>query len=198
MLDFPPSFGRGARWRLQALACAWLLALSLGAAAQTGARGGHVATEDRVKAAYLFKFRHYVEWPAQARARGEPGYVIAVAGADDVAEELAKVAAAPNPNNEIVTVKKWRAGDALDGVHVLFIGNDEWDRHAQLLAQARSRAILVVSETEGALAQGSIINFLLADERVRFEISLESAEKSGLKLNSRLLALATSVAKGRP
>ena len=64
-----------------------------------------------------------------------------------------------------------------------------------MVAQARSQATLVVSESDSALAGGSIINFRLVDERIRFEISLEAAERSNLKLSSQLLTLALSVSR---
>jgi hypothetical protein len=64
-----------------------------------------------------------------------------------------------------------------------------------MVAQAREQSALVVSESDSALAGGSVINFRLADERIRFEISLDAAEKSNLKLSSQLLSLALSVSR---
>jgi hypothetical protein len=57
-------------------------------------------------------------------------------------------------------------------------------------------AVLTVTDSEGALAQGSMINFVLDDRRVRFDIALDTAERSGLKLSSRLLAVARDVRTG--
>lgn len=158
---------------------------------------GAVSTEERLKAAYLFKFRHYVEWPAQARPAAGTDYVIGVVGADEIADELIKIAAVREAGTDAVTVRRLRAGDTLEGVHVLFVGRAELGRHPALLAQAQARSILVVSDVQGALARGSMVNFLLRDERIRFEISTDAAEKSGLKLSARLLALAVAVVRER-
>ncbi len=151
-------------------------------------------SDDAVKAAYLLKLRHYVEWPAKA-APAEARTVIGIVGADEVSDYLLKMPAMRDPAKSGVTVKRLRPGDQLPGVHILFIGDAVWSRVAPMVAQAHEQSILVVSESNGALAGGSVINFRLVDERIRFDISLESAEKSQLKLNSQLLSLALSVAR---
>ncbi len=81
---------------------------------------------------------------------------------------------------------------------MLLIGKSECARLSPLLAQLQSHAILTVTEVDGALSQGSVINFTLVDRRVRFEISLEAAEKHNLKLSSRLLAVAQQVFTSMP
>jgi hypothetical protein len=63
---------------------------------------------------------------------------------------------------------------------------------------AGARAVLVVTESERGLPPGSVINFRLADERIRFDISLVAAERAGLKISSQLLALAATVIKEKP
>lgn len=151
--------------------------------------------EQRVKAAFLYQFASYVEWPPGVFAQPTTPITIAVMGADMVAAELGQVVAGRTVGGRAVTVKRVRPGESLAGVHILFVGRAESARLGQL---GQPRAILTVTETDGALNQGSIINFVLVDRRVRFEIALDSAEKSGLKLSSRLLAVAQQVQKGTP
>lgn len=165
--------------------------------AQSSAAGNDAAAiEDRVKAASLYKFLNYVEWPSASFAKSDSPYVIGVVNADDIADELSKFAAGRILNSRSVAVKRLRTGDPLNGIHVLFIGDNEKARQPQWLKQTQLQPVLTVTETEGALAQGSMINFRIVDDRVRFEVALEPAEKSGLKLNSRMLAVAISVSKG--
>jgi len=154
--------------------------------------------EQRVKAAYLYKFAGYVEWPATSFARPDTPVTIAVVGAEPLATELAQAVTGRTVNDRAVTVKRLKAGESLAGIHVLFIGKSESARLNQLAQAAQSRSILTVTDSEGALAQGSVINFIVADRRVRFEIALDAAEKSGLKLSSRLLAVAQQVRTGMP
>lgn len=152
--------------------------------------------ESRVKAAFIYKFVDYVEWPETAFVQPGTPVMIAVIGADAVADELARVAEGRKVNERAVIVKRLRAGEPLTGVHILFVGGGAVAQLAPLLQAARPLSILTVTEAEGVLAQGSVINFIVVDRRVRFEISRDSANKNKLRLSSRLLAVAQHVVEG--
>ena len=92
--------------------------------------------------------------------------------------------------NRPVAVKELRAGDALAGVDVLFIGGAESEQAERLLHAASRQGTLAVTEFDGGLREGSVINFRLVDEHVRFEVSLSAADKARIKLSSRLLSVA--------
>ncbi|MES2932145.1 MAG: YfiR family protein [Pseudomonadota bacterium] len=181
----------------------WTMALLLAsacasAAAEVASASATAASEDRLEAAFLYKFLNYVEWPASAFAKADAPYVIGIVDADDVADELHKIANGRNVNNRPVLVKKLAKTDTPEGVHVLFIAREAHLRQPQLFKQARQEPILVVTETDDALKQGSMINFKIVDERLRFDVALEPVEKSGLKLSSRLLTVASSTIKAPP
>jgi hypothetical protein len=179
------------------LACTALLAGAAGWPAWTARADEDAATlEDRVKAAYLYKFAGFVEWPAKSFTRPDTPVTIAVLGADPVVMELNQAVAGRTVNDRPLAVRRLRTGDSLAGVHILFVGKSESARLTQLAQATQPRSILTVTESDGALEQGSVINFVRADRRVRFEISVESAEKSGLRLSSRLLAVAQDVRTG--
>ena len=190
----------GTTWRnlvfapARALALAACLAGALAPAAAAGTSEA-LSVERSVKAAFLYKFLNYVEYP-QALTDGNAPYVVGVAGADDVAAELTRIAIGRSINNHPVQVRVLRAGDTLTGLHLLFVGAAEAARAAPLLRAAQQAGVLSVTEMPGALQAGSVINFLVVDERVRFEVSLEAAEKSNLRLSSRLLSVAYAVQKG--
>ena len=167
------------------LLLAWTLANPVSATAQP-------PSDSAVKAAYLYKLRNYVEWPV-ASTLADGRTVIGVFGADDVAGHLHNMPAMREGAKRGMNMRKVKAGDNLAGITILFVGEDAWHHAGNLIAQARQQSTLVVSESQGALAGGSVINFRVVDERVRFEISLDSAEKSKLKLSSQLLALAIRV-----
>jgi hypothetical protein len=179
-------------------ACSLLVALGGMQAARAEAEDGSEALERQVKAAFLYKFAGYVEWPEANLPRPDTPITIGVLGADTLAAELSRLVAGRTVNNRAITAKRLKPGDSLAGINVLFIGKEETARLSQLLPVTRPRAILTVTESEGALAHGSVINFTLVERRVRFEISLDSAEKSGLKLSSRLLTVAQQVYTGNP
>jgi hypothetical protein len=147
--------------------------------------------ERSVKAAFLYKFLGYVDFPGEAPAQ----YTVAVMEADDVAAELAQIAKGRTVNNRPIEVKSLHEGDALNGVQLLFIGGDT-SRPQQVLRAAAQQGVLTVTEVENGLQQGSVINFRVVEDRVRFEVSLPAAEKNNVKLSSRLLSVAYQVQKG--
>src|SRR5690606_39531991 len=83
--------------------------------------------------------------------------------------------------------------EGLEDDAVLFIGAGENYRLRELISRVEDRSMLVVTEASGALKDGSMINFQVIDDRVRFEISLLAAQRAGLELSSRLLSAAMSV-----
>jgi len=198
---FPVTGAReqGARRRRLAttLACAaWLALISGWTSGPARAAEEAEALEQRVKAAFLYKFAGYVEWPAKSFARPEAPVTIGVMGNEALAAELVQAVTGRTVSDRVVAVKRLKAGESLAGIQVLFIGRAESARLSQVAQSAQPRSILIVTESEGALAHGSMINFVVAERRVRFEIALDAAEKSGLKLSSRLLAVAQQVRTG--
>jgi len=149
-------------------------------------------SERSVKAAFLYKFAGYVQWPDDD-AKSDSPITIGVIGANDFARELAEITANRTVSSRPISVRRLTTVDSFDGLEILFIAKEERDRLPQLLSAARDKPILTVTESEGGLSSGSIINFTLDQDRVRFEVSLYAAEKSQLHLNARLLAVAQDV-----
>lgn len=154
-----------------------------------------VATPDAIKAVYLYKFRNYVEWPAADGRQGISKVTIGVIGGDDVVDRLLEMSAGRQSANGVVAVKHLRIGDSLEGINMLFIDDVYWRRAGATVTEAAAKSILVVTESPDALTGGSVINFRMVDERVRFEVSLDSAARSGIKLSSQLISLAVSVVR---
>jgi hypothetical protein len=94
-------------------------------------------------------------------------------------------------NGRPVTVRLVRAGEPLSNIHILFVGRAEIDRLNELLVQAQP--VLTVTDMAKGLPQGSVINFVVAENRVRFEVSLDAAKRSGLKIGAPLLSVAMRV-----
>jgi len=169
-----------------------LLAFALLFASSAFAQGG-APTEDAVKAAYLSKLGNYVQWPAHAGPPPNGRMVIGIVGAEDVANKLAQMTAVRDPVKGTLAVRRLRNGDPLENIHILYLGEGYVGRAGAMIEEAAARSILVVTESSDALAHGSVVNFRLLDERIRFDISLASADKAGLRLSSQLLTLAATV-----
>ena len=170
-----------------------LLCFAAGVAAAASAFAQREATEAGVKAAFLYKFANYIEWPANAFASPSAPLVIGVMGSEEIAAELERLVPGRNVNGHPVAVKRLKSGESASGVHIVFVGREQGGAAAAVHA-AREQGALTVTETERGLeATGSAINFVSGGERVAFEVSLESAEKSGVRISSRMLAVAKRV-----
>jgi hypothetical protein len=191
----PGKPGRAAELLALTLGCVLLAFFCLTA---VGAQSGsdEAILERNVKAAFLYKFLGYVDYPDSATpGTGEP-LVIGVLGADSVGEELSRITAGRSMNGRAVVVRKLRHGEAPGKVHMLFIGDDDVADVERALASVRQKPVLTVTDLGRNPRQESVINFRVVDERVRFEVSLDAAEKNNLKLSSRLLAVAYKVQRG--
>jgi hypothetical protein len=169
-----------------------LALLCLGLPAQAQIR----ATDVQVKAAFLYKFGAYVEWPPQAFPEPGTPFTIGVLGADAVAEELEQITADRTVHDRPVAVRKLKRGEPLGGLHVLFVGQAESGRLAESLAAAKAQPVLVVTESGDGVPNGSIINFVPVDNKLRFDIALAAAERMQLRISARLLAVARRVVPG--
>lgn len=148
------------------------------------------APEASVKAAFLYKFAGYVEWPPRTGGVGEP-FTIGVLDSDAVAQELEKLVPGRSIAGRPVAVRRVRHGDPVAGLQLLFAGGPTPDRDAIRAAQAQGA--LVVTESRDGLAAGSAINFVMTDDHVGFEVSIDGAERSGLRISARMLAVARRV-----
>ena len=181
------------RWLAYGLILLMLLGTGT-ARGQTGERAD--ALEQQVKAAYLYKFCGYVEWPPNAFAAPDSPIKIGILGADALADELSQTVAGRTVNGRTVSVRKLHRDDPISGVNVLFVGRANTARLAEILAAAKNQPMLTVTESDGALASGSIINFVLVDGKVRFEVAPKTALTVYLNISARLLAAAYKVAAG--
>jgi hypothetical protein len=149
--------------------------------------------ERRIKAVFLYRFPEFITWSNPA-ADGTP-FVIETVGSCAIGDELRQIAHGHTLQGRPVEVEQAKDGSAVPDAAIVFICDGSRERLKQLIRNAPPKA-LVVTESPGALLQGSVINFVLSDFRVRFEISLAAAKRRGLSLSSRLLDVAMAVTAG--
>lgn len=169
------------------------IVLFAGLAMAAGSQAQVTATPEEVKAAFIYQFAAFVEWPASAPRR--EAFIVGVAGDERIGAELRRISASREVLGRPVRVVEVASAADAANLDILFIGREFAGAPAPLIRAALARHTLVVSDIEDGLAHGSIINFDTR-ERVRFEISLDSAQKAGLRLSSRLLSVAVRVRKG--
>jgi hypothetical protein len=163
---------------------------------------GHAADDDaeriarRAKTALLYRFISYIEWPPPAHPQPGAPFIVGIVGEQALAEELESYVIGRTLYNRPIVVRQLRGAGTARDVHALFIGRSE---SAQLPVAVRAGGhALLVTDWPGALGQGSIINFVIVEDQVRFEISLEAAQQRQLNVSSRLLAVAINAPELRP
>jgi hypothetical protein len=180
---------RKAVWFLFALA-AGLLFCAI-AAAQSDQ-----PSEYEVKAAFLFNFTRFVEWPDGSFNDPHAPIVIGIIGDDPFGDSLLRIISGQKVQGRAIVIAKYRRGDDLRRCHVLFISASERQHSVQILASLRDAGVLTVSDIDGFAAAGGIMQFVMQESHVRFLVNLDAATQSKLRVSAKLLALAQVVNHG--
>lgn len=149
-------------------------------------------TEYDVKAAFLYNFARFVEWPEGAR---QDTLRIGILGKDNFGNAFDAVlgrARQPQP----VVVQRVDQVDELGPCHILFVSDSERRHVAPTIASVAGRPILTVSDLEGFAERGGIVCFVTRQSKIRFQINPAAAERAGLRLSAKLLRLAELVEEG--
>ncbi len=150
-------------------------------------------SEYQIKAAFLFNFARFVEWPERAFPGPRTPLSICILGEDPFGGELDRMVAGKNVEGHPVDVRRLRREAETAGCHVLFLGAAENDRAPGVLAALGGSPTLTVGEQSAFGDAGGTIAMSLEKSRVAFEVNLAAAGRAGLKISSRLLKLATRV-----
>ncbi len=195
-LSIDESAGQRAKrvWQVGIEAMALLVAVGVFVWEPVEAMGaGPIAKEYEVKAAFLFNFALYVEWPSEAFSTPTAPITIGILGDDMFGGELDRIIRGETVKNRPITIHRSRQIENLQQCHLLFISKSERGRLASIFARLAGKHCLTVGETDRFAHSGGIINFRLQGANVRFEINMEAAKRSGLTISSKLLRLATII-----
>ncbi len=148
--------------------------------------------EYELKAAFLYNFINFVEWPSHSFPDEGFPIGIGILGQSPLGEILPKADLRPLKGRDVV-IKKLKHGDDIRGCNILFIPSSEKDHLKEILDKTRKRNILTVSDMKGFSQMGGIITFIQMNNQIRFELNLEAAQEAGLAISSKLLNLAIIV-----
>lgn len=155
-----------------------------------------VYRETEVKAAFLFQFTRYVEYPASAFESDKAPFVMGVLGKSAIIDALREAVRGKNVEGRPIVVRQMSIGTELRRCHILFIPESQSHRLLEVLKTLVDAPVLTVGESAGFASQGGIIGFFTNQNRLRFEINLESARRAHLTISSKLLTLARIVKGG--
>jgi hypothetical protein len=172
---------------------ATLIIAAPGIAAGAGAGGADVGSDVAVKAAFLYNFAKFAEWPALPS--GAP-IVVCVLGDDRIAAALVETVRGQNISGHALEVWRPQSASTWPSCQLLFVPDAETRRSAGGLDGIKTLPVLSVSDGKGFSQSGGIIELYVEGGRMRFAINVDAAERSGLHLSSRLLGLAKVMRSG--
>jgi hypothetical protein len=171
------------------------LMLAFAAFCAAGVRTADTASaEYEIKAAYLCKFGHYVEWPSTSTDASQQPLVVGVMASDSVVDEVVLAARGQRVQGRPLLVRRIEmAAEAGDGASIVFIARSHAEWTGQVLAAVADRPVLTVTEAAAKGPESAIIDFVVVNDKVRFDVSLVAANRSGLRISARLLTVARTV-----
>ena len=147
------------------------------------------ASEYEVKAGFLLNFLRFVEWPAATAGDEKDPFSLCILGDDPFRDILDRMVQGETVNGRPIAVRRlsrWQ-----EPCHLLFVSGPARDT-LRILRQAGA-GVLTVGESSGFLDDGGMINFVVEDRRVRFDVSLENATRASVRISSRLVSVARRV-----
>ena len=164
-----------------------------------GSIGGCVASAERepsegfqeyeIKAAFLYNFAKFVEWPKESFQGNQSPLVLGILGKDPFGKALDSLNGKSVGGREFV-VKRFSGLETLEPCHILFVTGPEQVHLARILKKVESLNVLTVSDIKGFCPAGGTIALFVEEKQVRFEVNVDAVQRTGLKLSSQLLKLA--------
>lgn len=149
-------------------------------------------SEQQIKAAYLYNFVKYIDWPAVAPGRTSSKLNICILGKPQFGEALSSFEGKIIKGRRIEIMSKNRVDDIKE-CDILYICPSEKNRITQILASVSSRSILTISSSKHFISTGGMISFVVINDKIRFEINRPVAQSKGLLISAQLLKLASRV-----
>jgi len=178
--------------------CCWLVLLVLAIAGVTAAQGQEAELEYKVKAAFLYNFISFVEWPTNKLAATDKEVLVGCLPDDPAAPILARALAGKVADGRQIRLVILTEGQEASGCHLLFLGRARAAQVDATLARVKKAPVLTVSEVDDFGQRGGMINFVRHERTFRFEVNLGAAESAGLRISSKLASMATVVKTTTP
>ena len=159
--------------------------------AQTADSGD--SSEYLIKAGFIYNFANLMQWPGNTFPGPDSPIVIGILGTDSSGGILDEVLAGKKVNGRPFAVKHLKRGADLKGCNIVFVSASETAHLDEILHLIKNMPILTIGETPSFAQRGGIINFIVVDDKIRFEVNVEAAKQADISISSRLLALARIV-----
>lgn len=167
-------------------ALAILLAINnLSVSAQT-----QPSREYQLKAAFLFNFTRFVEWPKSSLPTDDVPLVIGILGSNPFGYFLEEIVAGEKVNGHPVVIHQYKSTEEIKACHILFINISETKKQEQAISDLKTRNILIVSDDKYFLDNGGMIRLFTKNNKIKIEVNLEASKAANLIISAKLLRLA--------
>jgi len=172
-------------------ACLMSVCLTISTSAQSTSSAA--LSEYLIKAGFTYNFAKLVQWPDRAFPQPDSAIVIGIVGTDPFGNTLRDVLTGKNVNGRSFAVRHFKVGAELKDCNILFVSASETPHLDEIFRAVRGLPILTIGETPSFARRGGIINFVIEEDKVRFEVNVEAARQADITISSRLLTLAKIV-----
>lgn len=177
---------------------AWVLCLAaLVSPAGAGTTGAEAPSEYQMKAAFLYHFAKFVEWPPRAFSDATEPLCVGILGEDPFGDALEQIFKNNTVAGRRVLIQRSDTLERLRNCQIVFISLSQKRHLPQIFRSLEHARVLTIGEASDFSRQGGMIGFTMHDSRVRFEINVDATARAGLRISSKLLNLATIVRDNR-
>jgi len=169
----------------------WTIVLGVAAALWSGLASSQATLESEIKATYLYKIAQFVEWPPASFAATQ--FTLCVIGTSPFGDLLRQAVAGQRVAQLPIAVRNYRTISGNPGCQLMYVTGSPEQSVANVLSLVAGKPVLTVTDGQTASNAIGVVNFVLADGRVRFEIDRREASEDGLAISSKLLGVATRV-----
>ena len=165
----------------------WISLLLLGVSAYAQPSTDFKATNARLKALYIYNFAKKVDWPAEYKTGN---FVIGVVGSDDVYDKLVQLYSSKSIASQPIEIKRFESATAIDRCHLLYVPEKQHGAIAEIVKNVGKNSSLIVTEKDGGIEDGAVINFIIKDSKLKYELNNKTAASRKLLIGTDLQHLA--------
>jgi hypothetical protein len=138
---------------------------------------------------FIYNFSRLIEWPPGYRTGN---FVIGILGTSEVADELETYTAGKKVGTQTIEIARYKLPAEIKNCHILFVPFARSKQIAEIMAAVAGKSTLIITEKSGALDMGSAINFIILDDRLKFELKADNATRYGIKFSAKLQEMSMS------
>jgi len=155
-------------------------------------------SEYQIKARYLYNFARFVDWPDQTFLHSDSPFIIGILGEDPFGIDIDKTVEGKKIKNRSFKIKRYKNLESVGFCHILYIGIEDYKKRKNAIKKLKGKNILTVSDKKNFAHNGGIINFIVKEKKIRFQINLQAVKESDILISSKILRQADIINNQQP